>query len=109
MQFGTLSVIGALTVSTRPSLLNATRLVIEVRQYDQYAIRIDGYRRITLRNRNSFYGQSPASRLMIDCDLHTKKTTFSYEPGSCCYMIPQIYTQLQCTIRISLSGAPLGI
>ena len=49
-----------------PLKWDRTGVIIEVRQFDQYAIRIDGSRRITLRNRKFLRKYIPAIDLIVN-------------------------------------------
>jgi len=64
--------------SPHPLQWDKTGVVIEVRQYAQYTIRVDGSRRITLRNRKFlrkyFPVQPPARHRTIDCDLGSNRS-----------------------------------
>ena len=53
-------------IGPHPLKWDRTGVVIEVRQFDQYAIRVDGSRRITLRNRKFLRKYIPALAPVVD-------------------------------------------
>lgn len=65
-------------IGPHPRKWDKTGVVIEVRQYDQYVIRIDGSRRVTLRNRKFLRKylpvQSPSHKLTIDNDIGIRRS-----------------------------------
>lgn len=68
-----------------PTKWDKTGSVIEVRQFDQYIIKVDGSGRMTLRNRKFLRKYTPVtlppSRHTIDVDLHRQATQYKAPPG----------------------------
>ena len=63
-----------------PRRWERTGTVIEVRQHDQYVIRVDGSRRVTLRNRKFLRRFTPVQRniplgLLVHTSIHTDRQT----------------------------------
>ena len=60
-------------IGSYPHKWDKTGVVIEVRQYDQYVIRVDGSRRVTLRNRKFLRKYipviAPLAKLTLDTDI----------------------------------------
>lgn len=71
-------------VGPHPLIWDKTGIVIEVRQFDQYVIRVDGSGRVTLRNRKFLRRYIPVKptppRMTIDNDLGLRKPDTSNHP-----------------------------
>ena len=60
---------------SRPNKWEKTGVVVEVRQHDQYLVRIEGSNRLTLRNRKFLRKFSPLSSMKLPTLPDQKKTT----------------------------------
>ena len=71
-------------VGLHPLKWDKTGRVIEVRQFDQYVVRVDGSGRVTLRNRKYLRQytpvQTPQAKLTIDPDLGFLRRTTTPDP-----------------------------
>lgn len=71
-------------IGPHPTKWDKTGIVIEVRQFDQYVIRVDGSGRVTLRNRKFLRKYTPvvppARRLTISDDNQYRPQSYTDEP-----------------------------